>query len=206
MSNRKRKYNLNFGTINETIITDTDTFRTSRANLSKVRADRLALERENMGSRRELSAATREVLAEAAIYANKYSDDVGDSIMNFGDVVGAGVAMDGDAVDSDDSTEENEVSAARVQKFNSIQGIFSKGSVYCTNIFPLYHLTEPLSYVISNNMEGIVENKHMPYHTSSMEIGYGKVEQCGSSGYCSCLCWVIVLALGLMATDRGTVA
>jgi hypothetical protein len=53
--------------------------------------------------------------------------------MNFGDVVGAGVAMDGDAVDSDDSTEENEgskmqspvagydrhaVSAARVQIFN----------------------------------------------------------------------------------------
>ncbi|KAG1745370.1 uncharacterized protein EDB91DRAFT_1080299 [Suillus paluster] len=138
MSNRKRKLNSTFGTIHETIITDTGTLRTSRANLSKVRADRLALERENLGSHREeLSAATREVLAEAAIYANKYPDDVGDSIMDFGGVIGAGVAMDGDVVDSDDSTEENEgsetqslaagydrhaVSAARMQIFNSIQG------------------------------------------------------------------------------------
>ncbi|KAG2125460.1 hypothetical protein DEU56DRAFT_873092 [Suillus clintonianus] len=52
MSNRKRKLNSTFGTIHETIITDTGTLRTSRANLSKVRADRLALERENLGSHR----------------------------------------------------------------------------------------------------------------------------------------------------------
>lgn len=51
----------------------------------------------------ELSAATRQVLAEAAIYTNNYSNNVDDSFADFGDIVGAAVAMDGD-----DSTEEDE--------------------------------------------------------------------------------------------------
>ncbi|KAG2356428.1 hypothetical protein BDR07DRAFT_1491982 [Suillus spraguei] len=55
----------------------------------------------------ELSAATQQLLAEAAIYTNNYSNDVSD-FADFGDVIGAAVTTDGNAVDSEDSTEEDE--------------------------------------------------------------------------------------------------
>ncbi|KAG1849095.1 hypothetical protein C8R48DRAFT_778679 [Suillus tomentosus] len=137
MSHHKCKFNSTFGSIHETVITNTGTSRTSRANLSKICVDRLALEQENLQSHRELSDATQQVLAEATLYANNYSNNVGDSFADLGGSIGAAVAMDGDVVDSNDSMEEDKgsemhppvsghdrhtVSAARTQVFKCIQG------------------------------------------------------------------------------------
>ncbi|KAG2131859.1 hypothetical protein BD769DRAFT_1386566 [Suillus cothurnatus] len=54
-----------FGSVQETVITDTGTSQTLQANLSKVHADRKA----------GISIATKQLLAKAAIHANDYSND-----------------------------------------------------------------------------------------------------------------------------------
>jgi len=50
MVKRKRTFNSTFGSIQETVITDAGASRTVRANLSKIRADRLAFERQHLDS------------------------------------------------------------------------------------------------------------------------------------------------------------
>ncbi|KAG2030364.1 hypothetical protein BDR03DRAFT_987136 [Suillus americanus] len=63
----------------------------------------------------ELSAATQQVRAEAALYTNNYVNNVGDSFADLSDTIGAAVAMDGNVADSDDSMEEDEGSEMHPQ-------------------------------------------------------------------------------------------
>jgi hypothetical protein len=80
-----------FGSVQETVITDTGTSQTLRANLSKIHADRLAFERQCLDNQQGtlyapsfllklhrkagISIATKQLLAKAAIHANDYSND-----------------------------------------------------------------------------------------------------------------------------------
>ncbi|KAG2079040.1 hypothetical protein BDR04DRAFT_1146733 [Suillus decipiens] len=64
-----------FGSVQETVITDTGTSRTLQANLSKIYTDRLAFERQQLDSQQGISIATKQLLSEAAIHVNDYLND-----------------------------------------------------------------------------------------------------------------------------------
>ncbi|KAG2086942.1 hypothetical protein BD769DRAFT_1715016 [Suillus cothurnatus] len=114
----KRKFHSTFGSVQETVILDSGTSKTIRANLTKIREDRIRFERENHELHEEISMKARQVLAEAAIHARP-SHHPGDLAVSFdyGDASTGQMETDGSpettSSDEEDDGDEDTPMASR---------------------------------------------------------------------------------------------
>ncbi|KAG1735067.1 uncharacterized protein EDB91DRAFT_1083813 [Suillus paluster] len=127
-----------FGSVQETVITDTGTSWTLRANLSKIRADRLAFERQQLDGQQGISAATQQLLAEAAIHANNYSNDSSSSFADFNASVDNSADKGSDIRAPVTGGEQHAVSAAQMHILHvfklGINNIVPHGPAFCVTV------------------------------------------------------------------------
>ncbi|KAG1785797.1 uncharacterized protein HD556DRAFT_1456348 [Suillus plorans] len=105
---RKRSKLSTVGKVKEAIVQSTGDLRTLRSNLTKLRADRIAFEREQVQSQLEANITARQLLAEAALEVGTANDASTDAQYPDHPDIDFDMGEDEDYVDEEDGLQEEE--------------------------------------------------------------------------------------------------